>query len=167
MARRGQTIIEVVIAVVLLGCSIIPIMNMLVGTSREAGFSEAHILVQARAFGLLDCQEGLGYDRLLAASSGLETVELAIPAMVPPPWLPRTAAGAKYHERLTFRRLTPDGGKGMLSVEVDWVLGTDGCSGRVTRPHVFKAFRLLSRPDDSWLHSIPLPLTRATTNIEV
>jgi hypothetical protein len=165
-SRGGQTAVEIMICVVLLGLGVMPIMNLITTTGREAGFSEAHILIQARAFGILDCQEGQGYDALLKAAPGQDTVDIPIPTSVPPPCLPKTANGATYAEKLTFHRLVPDGGMGMLEVVIDWVLGTDQGPGRTKPPHQFKAFRVLTRPDDSWLHPILLPLTRATTTVE-
>jgi len=157
--RSAVTLIEVMIATRAAGFAAMSIMNLIVGTSREAGFSEAHILIQARAFGFLT-GGGSWLRRLLAVSVGhaQDTVELP----VRPPCravATRGANSAKYQERLTFRRLRADGSKGNAGCRNRVVLGTDQGRGRAGNPHVFKAFRLLTRPDDSWLHPIPLPLS--------
>jgi hypothetical protein len=152
--RQGVTAVEVMIAVVLLGAGIIPVMGMLAGTSREAGFSEAHLLVQTRALTLLDCQEALGFDRTAGAAGDTEDLRIPVNAP-PPPALPVTGAGGtRYAERLSFRRL--DAGLGMLLVEISWVLATD--RGRAGKPHVYRAFRVIAAADASWQHRMPLPL---------
>jgi hypothetical protein len=158
-SRRGFSSVEVMIATVLLGLGICPILTMVIGTSREAGFTEAHMIVQSRAFTLLDCQEALGFESLDAAwekkGDGSSPVELEIPRQAPSgPAVCREANGNHYSEKLTFQRVGGD--LGVLTVEVSWVMGAD--QGRTRKPHVFRAFRLMGRPDGSWQHQVALPV---------
>ena len=143
---RGITAVEVALTVLLLALGVIPVVNMVLSTSREAGFTEAHALAQARAFTLLDCQEALGFSALPRAA---EPMELPIPRSAPP----RQPAPGAYTEVLGYREL--EDGLGMLSISIRWTLATDKPG---TRQHEYRAIRMICRPDASWTQGNPLPL---------
>lgn len=145
------------IGAVLLALTAIPLLGLITSTGLEAGFTEGHLLVHARAQAILDAQESLGWEALATPLTTAHTgspLALSIPPEAGPPVaLPGAPGGSLYAERLTARALDSD--LASLAVEIAWTFALDR---RVSpRSHVVRTVRILARPDGSWAHRIPLP----------
>ena len=142
---KGFTSIELVLALVVLSLGCLPLIGMIAGTGREAGFSEEYLLAHARLEAVLDAQEQLGFKQL--AEIGAEERELPIPEAAGP-----TPAMPGLHERLTGKRIAER--LIVIKMEVGWTFMTDRSGAPA--PHRARSMRVIAQPDSSWLVDIPL-----------
>lgn len=147
--RRGMTTVEIALCILMSAGVVLPLVGLATTTGREASFSEARLLVQVRAHDLLDALESTAFDE-----PGRSTARPGT-AAPPPADLPGSGGNGVYAEKLAIRDLEPDAK--ILTVEIAWLAA--GEHERAGRPHVFRIFRIVSRPESSWLQSIPLPVT--------
>ncbi len=138
-----MTAVEVMLAVVLLGVALVPMLRSMADTGREAGFSETYLLAHARIQTILDAAEGKGW---ISIPRGVVTTELPVPAAAGDPpeelWGPSPEI---YAEVLIAERL--EDGLVRLQARVRW-LPTSLGSGR----HTLEAasIRILRRADGGW-----------------
>lgn len=130
--RAGFTAVEVLSAVMLLGLALAPVMSLFPSGARQAAFSEAHAVAQARAEQALD-----------------EWVELAtagkfVDQAIGSPLTPDAQPSPDDPIRVLVTALEVDGKPGLwrVSAEADWT--STGAVG--VRPSALVLERLYSRP---------------------
>ena len=131
------------LAVILLGVALVPMLRSMADTGREAGFSESYLLAHARVQSILDSAEAVGWLNLPKAQP---SAELEIPPTAgPPPDELMGPAPDVYAEVLFAEHL--EEGLVRLTARVRWLPSSLG-SGR----HTYEAasVRLLRRADGSW-----------------
>lgn len=131
------------LAVILLGVALVPMLRSMADTGREAGFSESYLLAHARVQSILDSAEAVGW---LTLPKGQPSVEVEIPPSAgPPPDELKGPAPDLYAEVLFAEQL--EEGLVRLTARVRWLPSSLG-AGR----HMYEAasVRLLRRADGSW-----------------
>jgi len=157
VGRAGLSFLEIMVGSLILALGLLPILQSMGETGRQAGFSRGHLLAHARVQALLDAQESLGWETVAVA----EERSLSIPSEAgSPPDLFGVKDGKSYQERLTVVPVSD--GLVALRAEVSWALPSDPGSGRPS--HVARSIRMISRPDQSWLATITLPARTETAD---
>lgn len=143
--RKGFTTVELVVGVLILGVGILPVMTSMVSTTRATGFTGAHALAQMRAQSILDLLSSIGLEELARSVADDGSLEWADADRE---LLPAAAGIEVVEERMQLEKLSPV--LGALSVVVVW--------RQPGKPetHRTRCFRLITRPDHSWVKSIPL-----------
>lgn len=139
----GFTAVEIVLAVLVLGVALVPMLRTMADTGREAGFSETYLLAHARVQSILDAAEGQGWISIPASTPTSElTIPLAAGQAPEELWGP---APEVYDEILVAERL--EDGLVRLQARVRW-MPTSLSSGR----HASEAasVRILRRADFAW-----------------
>jgi hypothetical protein len=142
MRQKGLSLVELMVGIVLLMFGGLLVVELIRSTTRATGFTTGHALAHLRSASILDL----------------------VSSMVPDAQLPAVDAEGVFVLSEADRRLLPDvpeiqlqaetirlktAGTGLLAiwVTVDWRLPGE------RRTHRDAAFRLVYRPDQSWLVS--------------
>ena len=155
MARRGVSLAEVLIALVIIVAALLPIVTMTSSNTRKAAFSEYHIFFQARAVRLLEHFGIHPYDRLKAMATGPDG---AIEVTLRDPPIPAEFRRKLKHctEVLSFTELEP--GLGRLTATMKWAFPLDHVADPRDARHSFVLSRLVVDPTLSLKKRESLPL---------
>lgn len=152
-ARRGVSMIEIMVVVVLLGLCMIPLMNLGGSQHRQSFFTEHQLLAMGRARMVLDVAASFDYELFDALSKKQNDVPVDVElekvfdgglaqlyAETPGP---STASYAvkldTIKHKLEFRRF--DDASGMLTAKIIWTFATD----RNKAEHSVELSRLIHR----------------------
>ena len=141
--HAGFTALEVVLAVMVLGLALVPMVRSLQDTGREAGFSESYLLAHARLQSILDAAEGAGW---ISLPRTVTTSEMAIPLSAGD--APEELVGPSpdvYAEILFAERL--EDGLIRLQARVRWLPSGLGAGRHVSEA---ASVRILRRADGGW-----------------
>jgi hypothetical protein len=153
--RRGVSLAEIMIVVVLVAFALVPLMNLGQSTHRQAFFTEYHLLAMGRARLVLDLAGAIDfqiYDALVTRAGGPQ-VEIKMEPLLGPGNLAKLYeassadfAGQVYQVKLKnvshdvrFTRLDRDTGR--LDVEVKWGYSGDSRG----QDHSVRLSRLVTR----------------------
>jgi hypothetical protein len=151
--RRGVTMLEIMVVVLLLGFAIVPLMNLGRSTHRQAFFAEHHLLASMRGRMVLDLAAAVDfeiYDALAKKAGGTETAvdleQMLGPGTIAGLYQATMQGTAAYAVKLPnlahdvrFARL--DASTGRLDVTVGWSMATD----KAGAGHSVKLSRIIHR----------------------
>lgn len=143
--RTGFSSVEVLLAALVIGVALVPMLSTTFETGREAAFSEAYLVAHARAEALVDSAPLPAWP-----DAGADEIELAIPPLAGErPEFPGVDP-REYEERLTLRVL--EDGLVAVRATVRWSAALPRRKGRES---VAVAVRVCVRPEGSWLAGPP------------
>lgn len=163
--RRGFSLLEVLVLVVVVGLAFLPVFSLGSATHRRAFFDEHQQLAQARAKLMLDLAAALDFTLLSALAGGQVSREVVIDMeallgaapmrRLVEPFVATRAAGyqlklANLRHRVTF--VLHSAWIGRIGAEVTWVYPGD-TRGQV---HSVRLARIVARREGAFGHSVPL-----------
>ena len=167
-SRRGFTLTEVMIAVVVLGLCLVPLLTSGTTTHKRSHFAEHHILAASRARTILGMVTSLDFavlDWIVQSSGGTAPIELDLEKLYEPGSMDllfaaiaggdaRTASfeGKLDHfsHKVTYERISTDLGR--VVVTFDWQYSADQGKGN----HELVLARLVRRNERSMTRIPPL-----------
>jgi len=162
--RRGFSLVEVLVAAVVVACGLVPLLGMFSQQTRVASVNKYQVLARARAKRILDGLSALEYDTLarLAADAGEAA---GLPTVLPPPEEELKAmlgdafgdehrhlvgTMALYTEGVTWAEVDPRG-LARLDVRMSWRSPADPPT---TPAHTLTVSRFVARQEASrFVHS--------------
>jgi hypothetical protein len=154
--HAGFVTLEVMVAAGLLATGLLATLGHMTDTNRHAEFTRMHATARLAAESRLETISARGFEELEGLTGSGNSVELLAS-------FPDDGAGNGLEitgDRMKFALLAP--GLASLIVDLSWKRPGERVS------HHIRCFKIMSRPDHSWLKSIPLPAipTERTTRAD-
>ena len=167
MKRKAMSLVEVLIAAVVIGLAFIPLLTLTQSETHQAAFSEQQLLGRYRAKRIAEALATYGYQRLKALGSVAGGGTAMLPNPLPPvgeelkAWVRsnRSLAYLKffekkmslYKEQAVLEPIEP--GLVRITVLVKWKMPGETASDK---EHSVKVYKLVSRRDNSFSQRHPI-----------